>query len=403
MIIQEEFSCVRDGLTIRGTVLRPEGSGKVPTVIASHGFMSNRNTVKKEAQMFAARGFAVVAFDFNGGGPGSKSDGKSTEMSVLTEKADLLAVFAAVRALDFVDPADITLCGFSQGGFVSALVAAELQEQVRRLILFFPALCIPDDARAGRMMFARFDPKNIPETFRCGFMKLGRCYAADVVDLDPYPLIEGYRGPVLMIHGTADKVVDISYSRRAYEAYLAQRGGKPAADCQLVTIDKANHGFRGLFSRGWLPFAFFAIEKFIEGKAPILNVDVHLTTTEVDKLPDAKRLRLHFTGGADGMYFTGAVREGAFDEQMHVGGKPDTCHADYFVDGTDYLGKPCSVNICNDMPSGEPKDWAKGWVPTVRTESAALSFLNGQQCETYARMRRCGPYIHIFAKPAPRA
>ena len=70
-------------------------------------------------------------------------------------------------------------------GFVSALVAAKHPGLVDRLVLLFPALCIPDDARAGKMMFAQFDPQNIPEYIHCGPMKLGRCYPADVIDMDP--------------------------------------------------------------------------------------------------------------------------------------------------------------------------------------------------------------------------
>ena len=64
-----------------------------------------------------------------------------------------------------------------------------------------------------------------------------------------------------------------------------------------------------------------------------------------------------------------------------------------------FTGTDCNVQIINDMPSGGKKDWAKGWKPTVSADSDALHFLNGQQCETYAEMRRSGPFIHIFARP----
>ena len=36
--------------------------------------------------------------------------------------------------------------GCSQGGFVSALVAAKNNFPIEKLVLFYPALCIPDDA-----------------------------------------------------------------------------------------------------------------------------------------------------------------------------------------------------------------------------------------------------------------
>lgn len=72
---------------------------------------------------------------------------------------------------------------------------------------------IPDDARAGRMMFAQFDPQNIPEYIHCGPMKLGRCYPADVIDMDPIGEIKEYPGPVLIIHGTRDGIVKLECSQ----------------------------------------------------------------------------------------------------------------------------------------------------------------------------------------------
>ena len=49
-----------------------------------------------------------------------KSDGKTTEMSVLTETKDLEAVIEYVRNLSYTDSEKILLMGCSQGGFVSA-------------------------------------------------------------------------------------------------------------------------------------------------------------------------------------------------------------------------------------------------------------------------------------------
>lgn len=117
--------------------------------------------------------------------------------------------------MPYVDGENLTLCGFSQGGFVSAIVAAKLKERVKRLILFYPALCIPDDARKEQMMFAKFDPQNVPEKIKCGPMTLGGCYARDVMDMDPFEAIKGYAGPVMILHGTADAVVNQSYIEKA--------------------------------------------------------------------------------------------------------------------------------------------------------------------------------------------
>ena len=397
-MITEKFECAREGKTIRGHVYRPEGT-KLPVMIVSHGFMSTGRTVKNEAINFAARGYAAVACDFNGGGIGSKSDGKSVDMSVLTEVKDLYAIIEAVKKLPYADPADISLCGCSQGGLVSAMVAAELKDQIKRLILLYPALCIPDDANAGKMMWAKFDPKNVPEKVRCGPMLLGHDYITDAQTLDVYSKIRGYSGPVLIIHGSNDKVVAVDYSKKAFAQYLKDQGGKPSANCQLVIINRGNHGLRGLMGRSWMDYAFFAIDKFLEGKALVLNVDVKLTTKDTEKLQKGKRVKAYFTGVSESPFFNGDVQPGAYDEQVYYGITPDSCHAVYNVSGKDHTGTDCNVQIINDMPSGGKKDWAKGWKPTVSADSDALHFLNGQQCETYAEMRRSGPFIHIFASP----
>lgn len=51
--------------------------------------------------------------------------------------------------------------------------------------------------------------------------------------MDPYREICGFQKPVLIVHGTKDKLVDISYSRHACAGYR---------NCQLVEV-RGDHGF----------------------------------------------------------------------------------------------------------------------------------------------------------------
>lgn len=171
----------------------------------------------------------------------SMSAGKTHDMSVLTEVADLEAVIDYVVKLPHIDPSHLLLMGCSQGGLVSALTAAKRRKQITKLALFYPALCIPDDARSGKMMFARFDPCNVPQRVRCGPMKLGRRFVTDVLELDPFTAITPYPGPVLIVHGTKDPVVHPQYAHRAYAAYGGRPGGKNLV--QLEMIEEGGHGF----------------------------------------------------------------------------------------------------------------------------------------------------------------
>lgn len=237
---EHKFTCRRDGLTIRGLLFEPlEGKanaqGKLPVAIVSHMFMVNYKMVEKYARFFAEEGYLAVCYDFNGGGLFSKSAGKTVDMSVLTEVKDLEAVIEAALQHEKADASRLTLMGCSQGGFVSALVAAKHPQMVEKLVMFYPALSIPDDARKGQMLMAKFDPANIPEKIKCGFMKLGRIYVTDVIGMDAFKEISSYEGPVLILHGTADNAVDCANSKKAAaESYKNVR---------LELIEGAGHGF----------------------------------------------------------------------------------------------------------------------------------------------------------------
>lgn len=237
------FSVVRDGLTIRGLMYKPQGN-KLPIAVVSHAFMMNIWTTKKYAAHLAEKGYLAFCFDFNGGSVlPNKSDGKTTDMSVMTELADLMAVINYAKAQPCADPDNLTLMGCSQGGFVSALAAKKLGDQVKNLILFYPALSIPDDARKGQMISAKFDPANVPEVLKCGVMKLGRRYVTDVMELDAFAEISGYQGNVLILHGDKDKIVDISNSEKAHAAYKKARTSKNRI--QYTVVKDGSHGFFG--------------------------------------------------------------------------------------------------------------------------------------------------------------
>ncbi len=236
-MIKEKFNCERGGLRISGVVYRGKGE-KLPIGIICHGFLANQNMCSKYAKVFAEMGYAAFTFDFIGGSIKGKSEGKLSDMSVLTEAEDLEAVIEYAKGLGYTDGGRVTLMGCSQGGFVSALEAVKLRPD--KLILFYPALCIPDDARKGKMMMFEFKPHDIPEEIpaKVPFLKLGAIYPKAVIEMDPYKEISGYNGKVLIIHGNADGIVNISYSKKAEEAYR-----ESGAECRLIEIEGGGHGF----------------------------------------------------------------------------------------------------------------------------------------------------------------
>ncbi|EOS61344.1 hypothetical protein C815_00519 [Firmicutes bacterium M10-2] len=241
-ISKTPFECKRENLTIRGTEYRPTGIN-LPIAIVCHGFMAFQDTVKQYAVELAKMGYLTYTFDFCGGSViKGKSDGSTTEMSVLTEVKDLESVVDYAISRKYADQKNIVVMGCSQGGCVSALFAAKEKYHVNKLILFYPAFCIPDDAREGKMMFAKFDPDNLPEIIRCGPMKLGKCYVEDVIKMDPFEEIKEYKKDVLIVHGAKDKIVNISYSERAFDVY---KSSAPNRNVRFEIIKNGKHGFSG--------------------------------------------------------------------------------------------------------------------------------------------------------------
>lgn len=195
-------------------------------------------TTRRYARRFAQWGYASFCYDFVGGTAWGGSGGKHTDMTVFTEIEDLKAVLSYAKSLPETDSSRIYLMGCSQGGLVSALLAAELKDEISGLILFYPALSIPDDARAGKMIFnTKFDPGNIPETIKVGPLTFSGEYPATLMDMDVYKEISPYKGPVFIAHGDKDKIVDHSYSVRAETAY---------ENCRLLTVQGAGHVFAPL-------------------------------------------------------------------------------------------------------------------------------------------------------------
>ena len=384
----ESFSCLRDTLIIRGKRYSSANDNSVkPAVILSHGFMADQRSTAGYAKVCAENGCLAFTYDFCGGCVKGTSDGDTRDMSVLTELKDLTAVYEFVKKQPAVDVNRIALLGCSQGGFVSALFAARNPGLVHNLILFYPALCIPDDARSGKMMMAKFDPANIPAELKCGPMKLGHVYPEAVINMDVFEEIKGYHGPLTIIHGTKDQVVNIDYSRKAINAYRNDREDQNTV-CQLIEIENAPHGFRGTKDQ----YAQAVLKEVLCGKEEILHVYVRLTGHSMNKTAEGKVLTLPFEGESSTPWFTGTIKPGAADRQLRKFGlKLIKAEADYELEGRDRNGNNCTVHVVN-------RNEGKAWKPTVTSDSEALAFLNGADCDAILQQRRSGPIVMIFAK-----
>ncbi len=222
-----EFKIKHRGRTVDAAYFEPVGEAPFPAVILSHGYNSSMTDLYSAGEYFARQGIAAAAFNFCGGGLRDKSGFPTEEMTLTTEKQDLLAVFRHIRARDEVSR--VFLFGSSQGGMVSALAAEELQGDIGGLMLQYPALCIPDDWR--RKYPAGSD---IPDIVEFWGMNLGREFITEACGMDMTKVIGSYRGNVLIMHGTADNIVPLSYSEWAAMTYKNAR---------LELFPEEGHGF----------------------------------------------------------------------------------------------------------------------------------------------------------------
>lgn len=194
---------------------RPDTVGRVPLVILCHGFGGNCQSqlFNDIAEDLYRNGIATLRFDFNGHG---KSDGLFQDMTVLNEIEDLKDVIKWAQQQSWVE--NISLLGHSQGGVVASMTAGELGDEViKNVVLMAPAAVLRDDALRGNTMGAQYDPWNMTADYvqlPFGGLKLGRKYIETAVNLPIYETAFNYDGPVLVIHGTHDRVVPYTYGER---------------------------------------------------------------------------------------------------------------------------------------------------------------------------------------------
>ena len=210
----------------------PQGTEeKMPAVIFSHGFGGNHSVGTQYAEALAEHGYVVYCFDFCGGSSGCRSDGSTLEMSVFTEQADLEAVIAMMQGLEYVDSENLFLMGTSQGGAVSAITGAAHKEEIRGMVLLYPAFLLAE--RANELFQS---VEEIPDTYFFLWMEVGRVYFEPLIGYDIYEEIAAHDRDVLMIHGDADSIVPLTYSERALEVYPSS---------ELKVISGGGHGFYG--------------------------------------------------------------------------------------------------------------------------------------------------------------
>ena len=384
-MIQTPFTCQREGLTIKGMQYMPQNTEgcKNPAMIISHGFTGNYTSMEYYCKEFCKEGYVTFCFNFCGGGrihedPEVKSDGDSRDMNITSEVKDLCAVIEYVKALPFVDEKQIVLMGASQGGFVSGLTAAKYGDGIQKLIMLYPALCIPDHARRGWLGGARYDPKNVPEEIDCGKTVISRKFHEDVCHMDPFLELSGYQGQVLIIHGTEDTTVDVSYSMRAKERYEKDQ-------CALQVVRGMTHGP----NEKQMISIVASIRQFLEGRREIFAFRIIITHRNIEYIGKEKHSDIYFTGYCDGPYFQGTILPEGVDRQISEEDQRKAVRAEYTFDGIDEDGERCFLHVVNQWGG-------RDWKPVITTDSKRLAWLNQKDLTAVLEGDKGGLTVRIF-------
>ncbi|WP_075981756.1 alpha/beta hydrolase [Bacillus massilinigeriensis] len=193
-----------------------------PLIIICHGFIGTRIGMNrlfvKASQELIQDGNVVIRFDYAGCGESSGNYG-DIGLTGLIEQTHAIIQFA--MGLTFVDKEQITLLGHSLGGATSVLTAIN-EKQIKNLILW-SAVGQPFNDIEQIISKKKVEQLETRERIEYLGYYFSSPYFETLKRYKPINEIEAFKGDVLLIHGTADDDIPVTYCA-AYEQSLMQRG-----------------------------------------------------------------------------------------------------------------------------------------------------------------------------------
>ena len=218
----------------------PAGEGLPgPAVLLVHGWESARDRTLPNAQILNAAGFHVLTLDIRGHGANPPEE---LPLTAGEFGADALAGVRALLARK--DVTAVGILGHSMGG-IGALLAAAAEPRVGAVIA---ASAPADPYRLTRQTF-RLAKLPLPGPFAYPLAWLTTHVfliprGHTVRSVSAAEAIRTYRGPVLLIHGDADRVVPFSHlARLARVARNARADDAPAAPVEVLELPGGEHSW----------------------------------------------------------------------------------------------------------------------------------------------------------------
>jgi pimeloyl-ACP methyl ester carboxylesterase len=319
--IQEEVVFSNNDMILAGTLTLPRTPGRHPAAVLLHG----SGPLNRDQEIFgmkpfwiiadhlAREGVAVLRYDSRGVG---NSSGAPYQFTLQDVAEDALTAISYLKTRNDINPAQIGLCGQSQGAVVAPLAASRskdvafiiclagfgipgeqahisqmtaiaktegasdneidgLVENLRQIVSLIREEASEAEIRPLIMTMlknqcASMSKKSENETKEddkadtqvdCVLSMYKSPWFRFFIDYDPQPSLEQVKCPALFLFGEFDTQVPEEVNRMAIWNILKQSGNN---DYMLRTIPKANHMFQGANSGS--PSEYMSLEKeFVPG------------------------------------------------------------------------------------------------------------------------------------------
>lgn len=234
---------------VPATVVVPDGAGPFPAVVLNHGHGGGRQEgggFGKLAKALADAGIMTIRMDFAGSGDSKES---FTEGYLSNMISDSNASLAYMLANFPADKDKLGILGYSMGGRIALTIAQASDNPYKAVGLLAPSA----DPGKGLLLFLagseeKYEALYAEASTDKGYadyttiygqqQKLSKTWFDELLASSPLDGIAAYKGPMLVVTGDKDTVIQTPEIDHVVAAY-------PAAT--VVTVPEADHGY-GFYS-----------------------------------------------------------------------------------------------------------------------------------------------------------
>jgi len=302
-IKQDQVEFKSGSVTIRGTLLSPRFRNKAPAVVLVHGSgETSRKSMMVYAWTFASHGYAALAYDKRGVGQSEGRANEWREFSFNDLASDASAGYQFLQSKSNVDSARVGFFGASQGGWVVALAANQVESPAFLIMASASLSSVAEDRIYGReaqirhvgygedavnqarnlmlldhqvtrsgegyeQLLEAWNHYSKESWFREVYQNtvplprndLHREWERKVLDFDPQPLLLNIKSPILWIFGdpALDRFSPVKLS--ILRVKQGQAAGKPY---EIIQINKVGHTLEPQDGGG--------IKSFLQIRIPLL-------------------------------------------------------------------------------------------------------------------------------------